>query len=260
MLIPRFIPVLLLSDTGLVKTSRFKKPVYLGDAINVLKIFNAKEVDEVVILDIHATAQKRGPRFDLLTDIASECFMPAAYGGGIHTLTDIEKIFKIGFEKVIINSAACSNIQLIKQASDRFGSQSIVGAVDVKKTFFGKYQVVYKNASLSYRKGYIDHIKDLEMAGVGEVFLQSVDRDGTMGGYDIDLVKSVSESIDVPLVACGGAGNFDDMVSVIKKGKAHAAAAGSYFVFHGKTRGILISAPGFEKTVTAFGLHDLVLQ
>ncbi|WP_443936878.1 AglZ/HisF2 family acetamidino modification protein [Pedobacter sp. MW01-1-1] len=238
----RFIPCLLLRDGGLVKTERFKKYKYVGDPINAVKIFNDKEVDELIFLDIDASKQNRGPDLQLLNDLASECFMPFAYGGGISSLNQIEELLKIGIEKIIINQGGLVSETLIPEIVKSFGSSTVVGAIDVKKNMWGKHQVY-------------DHVKDKTIAiepitlakkycdlGVGEIFLNSVDLDGTFQGYDLKLVEAVSSNIPVPLIASGGASNTENLNAVIGHG-ASAAAAGSLFVFQGPHKAVLISYP-----------------
>lgn len=239
----RVIPCLLLRGRGLVKTTRFDKPTYLGDPINAVKIFNDKQADELIFLDITATAEHRGPPFELLEQIASECFMPLAFGGGITDLAQIRRLFSLGIEKICINTMAARDPSLISRAADLFGNQSIVAAIDAKKKLMGRYdariaggkeRTSFEPAELAVR---------LEAAGAGEIFLNSIDRDGTMDGYDLDLVRSVTSAVSVPVIACGGARGVDDLSTVIRDGGASAAAAGSMFVFTGRHRAVLISYP-----------------
>lgn len=243
MLIPRIIPVLLLKNNGLVKTVRFRDPTYVGDPINAIRIFNEKEADELVFLDITATLEGRDPDFGTISEVASECFMPFAYGGGIRDLQTIEKIFNVGAEKVVINSQAAVSLDLIREAARRFGSQSIVGSMDVKKSFIGGYEVYVRSGTVSVRQNPHDYIRGLEDAGVGEVFLNSVDRDGTLKGYDHALIRQLAKTVGVPVVAIGGASSVSDMVQAIRVSGASAAGAGSIFVFHGKHRAVLITYP-----------------
>src|SRR3990172_593634 len=187
------IPVLLLKNNGLVKTVKFKNPVYIGDQINTVKIFNEKEVDELLILDISATPEKREPSYKKVAEIGSECFMPFGYGGGINDIDQIKKILNAGAEKVIINSSAFNIPSLISEAARLFGSQSIVGSIDVKRDFFGKYMVYIQCGSRKINKDPAGYAKELENQGAGEIFLNSIDRDGTMQGYDLPLIESVSK-------------------------------------------------------------------
>lgn len=243
MIRPRVIPALLLKGQGLVKTIKFKDPKYLGDPINVVKIFNEKGVDEIVLLDITATPENRGPKFDMLKDIASEAFIPLAYGGGIRSMEDIRKLLSIGIEKLIMNTSAVETPSLLREVADHAGSQAVVASIDVKKNFLGKYEVF---THCGQKKTGLDPVKqavEMEKMGVGEIIINSIDRDGTMQGYDIDLVRKVADAVSVPVVACGGAGNLTHVAEVIKQGHASAAAAGSLFVFQGPLRGVLINYP-----------------
>jgi cyclase len=239
----RVIPCLLLKGNGFYKTIKFKNPVYLGDPINIIKIFNDKMVDEICILDISATNENKGPNFSLLKSLASECFMPLGYGGGINNIEQIKELFYIGFEKIILNTAAIENPNIIKDASNLFGSQSIVVSIDVKKKFLGKYEVMIKSGK---KKTAVDPViiaKKMEKYGAGEIIINSIDRDGTMQGYDISLIKMVSESVKIPVIACGGAGKVADFKDAIEIGRASAVAAGSMFVFQGPHRAVLINYP-----------------
>jgi imidazole glycerol-phosphate synthase subunit HisF len=242
----RVIPVLLLKNNGLVKTTRFKNPVYLGDPINAVKIFNDKEVDELILLDITATIENREPKYEKIKEIVSEAFMPVGYGGGITKLEQIEKLFKLGIEKVIINSAAYSNPDLIREASGIFGSQSIVVAADVKKDFIGKYKLFSHSGSKMQKADLISFLKHVQEIGSGEILINSIDRDGAMNGYDLDLIKKISESMNVPVIASGGAGSIEDFREAIRAG-ASAVSAGSLFVFQGVHRAVLISYPRYEE-------------
>jgi cyclase len=239
----RVIPLLLLKGQGLVKTIRFNSPKYLGDPINIVRIFNDKEVDEIVLLDITATPENRGPHFEMLKNIASEAFIPLAYGGGIRTMDDVHTLLGIGIEKLIMNTSSVENPSLIREVADHAGSQAVVVSIDVKKNFIGKYEVF---THCGHKKTGLDPVKhavEMERMGVGEILINSIDRDGMMQGYDIDLVKKVADAVNVPVVACGGAGNLNHIAEVIKQGNASAAAAGSLFVFQGPLRGVLISYP-----------------
>jgi len=243
MIRPRVIPALLLQGQGLVKTVKFKDPVYLGDPINIVRIFNDKEVDELILLDITATNENRPPAFDRLGDITSECFMPLGYGGGIRSLDDIKKLLSLGIEKVILNTSAVENPTLVRAAAEYAGSQAVVISIDVKKNFYGKYDVFIKSGKKSTGLDPVKHALEMKKLGAGELFVNSIDRDGTMRGYDLDLVRCVSEAVSIPVVACGGAGKLQDLADAIKIGGASAAAAGSLFVFQGPLRGVLVSYP-----------------
>jgi cyclase len=239
----RVIPVLLLCGKGLVKTVKFKDPRYIGDPINSVRIFNEKEVDELVFLDITATPEGRGPDFALLADIAGEAFMPMAYGGGITTLEQVQRVFALGFEKVIINTAAYASPGLIRDAVAIYGSQSIVGCVDVRRTLLGRYELSSHAGKTKQSVGLKEHVQAVEQLGVGEIIVNAVDRDGTQSGYDLKLIREVSSAVSVPVVACGGASGIDDFVAAVHEGGASAVAAGSLFVFVGPHRAVLINYP-----------------
>jgi imidazole glycerol-phosphate synthase subunit HisF len=239
----RVIPVLLLRGKGLVKTVRFKVPTYIGDPINSVRIFNEKEVDELAFLDISATPERRGPDFEMLRDIAGEAFMPMAYGGGLTTMDQIRTTFSLGFEKVILNSIAYDGPDIVREAVSVYGAQSVVACMDVKRSLLGRYELYTHSGRTKRPVAFDRHLSALMEMGVGEVLVNSIDRDGTQTGYDIDLLKRVSSQVSVPIIACGGAGGVDDFVAAVNEGGASAVAAGSLFVFHGPRRGVLINYP-----------------
>jgi len=239
----RVIPVLLLRGKGLVKTVKFKDPKYIGDPINSVRIFNEKEVDELVFLDISATPEGRGPDFELLADIAGEAFMPMAYGGGITKLEQVQRIFALGFEKVVINTGGYAAPQLIRESAAIYGSQSIVGCVDVRRTLLGRYELSSHGGRTKQSIGLKEHAQELERLGAGEIIVNAVDRDGTQSGYDLKLIREVSSAVSVPVVACGGASSIEDFVAAVHQGGASAVAAGSFFVFVGPHRAVLINYP-----------------
>lgn len=243
MLKTRVIPCLLLDKNGLVKTTKFTAPRYVGDPLNAIKILNEKEVDELILLDITATAENRKPRMKLISEVATECFMPLCYGGGIRSLKDIKDIFAMGVEKAAINSYAVENPDFIKHASENFGSQSIVVSIDAKKGRHGEYEVFTRSGQRpsGQRPEYLA-IK-MEQMGAGEIFLNSIDNDGTMQGYDMELIKKVSAAVSIPVIASGGAGKLSDFRDAVKIGGASAVAAGSLFVFYGKQKAVLITYP-----------------
>ncbi len=241
MLQTRVIPILSLSGSGLVKTTQFKNPQYVGDCRNAVKIFNEKEVDELCLLDITATLNNSGPNFDLISEIASEAFVPMSYGGGIRNIQDIIKIFEIGFDKVVLNSVLYKSPELLKSAAKQFGEQSIIVSIDVRKNFLGKYIVYSHGGSQKQKPNLQKHLEDIQRIGAGEILINSIDRDGMRCGLDTKLIKSVSSKISAPVIACGGAGNFQHLKEAITVGYASAVAAGSMFVFHGKHRAVLIS-------------------
>jgi len=248
----RIIPCLLLRNNGLIKTIRFKDSVYIGDPINAVRIFNEKEVDELIFLDIDATREKREPSLSIIRKIAEECFMPFSYGGGVETLQQIEEIIKSGAEKIVINTNAFLKKGFIKEAATRFGSSTIVVSMDIKKKLIGGYSVHLNGGRNNTGKNPVDYSKEMEDQGAGEIFINSIDRDGTMEGYDIELIKSVSGVVSIPVIACGGAGRNDDLRKAIKEGGASAAAAGSLFVFHGKRRAVLITYPSYNEITDIF--------
>ena len=252
MLKTRVIPVLLLRNKGLVKTIKFDKSQYVGDPINAVKIFNDKDVDELIFLDIDASKEHRRPDFEYIKCIASECFMPLGYGGGIQSLADVKSLLSIGIEKFIFNTAALTKKDLIKEAAREVGSQSIVVSIDIKKNIFGK-RFLFSHASASTLS--IDPIsfaKQMQDLGAGELILNAVDRDGMMAGYDLDLIEQISGSVEIPVVACGGAGNLEHFKQAVNKGNASAVAAGSLFVFHGPHRAVLINYPSQDKLKSIF--------
>lgn len=238
----RVIPILLLKDEGLIKTKGFKNPVYLGDPINILRIFNEKEADEIVLFDTTSSLEQRQPNYELIAEIVSESFMPLGYGGGINNLTQIKKLFEIGIEKVVINSAS-TNYKLIEEAANNFGNQSIVACIDVKKNLWGKYQVFTHSGSRKTNVDILEHISNLENAGIGEIIIQSIDNEGSMRGIDFQLAKTLKKQVKVPLVITGGIGSFEDILSIKEEINPSAVAAGSLFVFKGTDKGILINYP-----------------
>ncbi len=239
----RVIPCLLIRGNGLVKTRKFKDAVYVGDPVNAARIFSEKEADEIVILDIDASREGREPNYELVAEIAGECFMPMAYGGGVRSLGQVRKLIRSGVEKVVINSAATESTRLITEASEVFGSQAVVAAVDVKRNLLGGLRVMARSASVETKLKLDIYVKQLVTAGAGEIFLNNIDRDGMMAGYDLDLIRSVTQQVNVPVVACGGAGSLNHIIEAVRDAGASAAAAGSMFVFHGKHRAVLISYP-----------------
>ncbi len=246
MIRPRVIPALLLKGQGLVKTVRFKEPKYLGDPINIVRIFNDKEVDELIFLDITATNENRRPPFEMLAKITSECFMPLGYGGGIRSLEDVKTLLGLGVEKVILNTAAVEIPALVTEAAEYAGSQAVVISMDVKRGLLGRYEVFTRSGTKATGLDPVRHAQEMERRGAGELFVNSIDRDGTMQGYDLDLVRRVAEAVGIPVIACGGAGNLQHLAEAIRAG-ASAAAAGSMFVFQGPLRGVLISYPSQEE-------------
>ncbi|OEU69678.1 MAG: imidazole glycerol phosphate synthase subunit HisF [Desulfovibrio sp. S3730MH75] len=243
MLRTRIIPALQLRNESLVKPIRFGNFTYVGDPCNTVRIFNELEVDELLFLDTTATREKRSPNLKVLTDIANECFMPLGYGGGIRTSEDAKAVFDIGFEKVAVNSFAMENPAFISQLAETYGSQAVIASVDVKKNFWGHYQV--RTCSGKQRTQYDPVIwaKKLETMGAGEILLTSIDREGTWAGFDLDLVKRVTEAVNIPVIAHGGAGTIEHIRDVVKNAGASAVALGSMVVFQKKGMGVLVNFP-----------------
>lgn len=239
----RVIPILLLAGKGLVKTVNFKDPRYIGDPINTVRIFNEKEVDELAFVDITATPENRGPDFELLADIASEAFMPMAYGGGIKTMADIKTIFSLGFEKIIVNSLLYDNPEVVQEAVNTFGAQSIVACIDIRRGFFGGFSLMTHSAKKNRKTDLKKHLQNMEKIGVGEILVNAIHKDGTASGYDLDLIKYISHQVSVPVIACGGARGVDDFRAAVTEANASAVAAGSCFVYMGPHKAVLINYP-----------------
>lgn len=240
----RIIPILTIDQRKLVKTVKFKKPNYIGDPVNAIKIFNDKMVDEIVVLDITASAQGREPNYDLIYEMASECFSPLGYGGGITKFEQAQRLFSLGVEKVILNTCLKTNPGLIQQIADTYGSQSVVVSLDVKKKLFGGKKPHFKSATESVSTSVTAFAQEMEAAGAGEIVLNNVDADGTFDGYDKVLINEVAKQVAIPVVAAGGASSFEEMFSIIEETDVSAAAGGSVFVYKGNnTNSILISYP-----------------
>jgi cyclase len=246
MLYNRVIPCLLLKGDGLVKTVGFAQPKYLGDPLNVVRLFNDLEVDELIFLDINATPEGREPDFDRLHDIASQCFMPISYGGGVRSIDHARRLFQLGVEKVALTTAAAENPALITQMADCFGRQSVIVGIDVKRNFLGKPRVWARCGKKRTAYSPIEFAREAERLGAGEILLSSIDRDGAQQGYDLELIGQVAQGVNIPVIACGGAGSTNDLAAAIGAG-ASAVAAGSLFVFRGPHRAVLISYPSQEE-------------
>lgn len=246
----RVIPVLLIDDGALVKSVKFRNHKYIGDPINAVKIFNEKRVDEICILDISASKNGRSPDMELLKDLASEAFMPLSYGGGISSLEEIKDILYNGAEKVVLQRAVFDKPDLITQASRQFGSQSIVVCIDYDFDLFGRIKVVYQNGRKKVRVSINDLIKKLVAFGAGEIILQSVNKDGTLDGYDLKVISEVSKECEVPVIALGGAGSLENMKQAVDSG-ASAVAAGSYFIYQMPHKAVLISYPDSDQLIEA---------
>lgn len=244
MLYPRIIPCLLVENKGLVKTTRFKNPKYVGDPINAVKIFNEKEVDELVVLDIDATSKNREPDYKMIENLATECRMPLCYGGGIKTVEHAQRIFGLGVEKIAMSSLALENPEIVSRIAEHVGNQSVVVVLDIKKRLIGtKYEIYTHNGQKKTGKCPIEFSQQLERLGVGEIVINSIDNDGVMKGYDLALINKIRESISVPMTVLGGAGSLKNIELLISKYGIIGAAAGSLFVFKGKYRAVLINYP-----------------
>src|SRR5574338_178757 len=240
---PRIIPVLLYKNSGLVKSVKFKNYTYIGDPINAVRIFNDCFADEIIILDIEASKKNTVIDRELVKEVGEEANMPFSVGGGIRTLQQIYERLQNGAEKVVLNSSALENADFLKQASDNFGSSTVTVCVDIKKNFFGKYCIYSHKDGKMQDMNYLDYIKRIQDAGAGEIIIQSVDNDGMMKGYDINLYGSLSKEINIPIVALGGAGDIRDMEELWSKSSVNGLSAGSIFVYFGKMKGVLINYP-----------------
>lgn len=243
MLRPRIIPSLLIKDKGLVKTVNFKSSKYVGDPINAVRIFNEKEVDELAVFDIDATVHNCEPDYALIEKLANQSRMPLCYGGGVKTIEQAQRIFGLGIEKIAISSAAIQNIDLVTNIAARVGSQSVIVVLDVKKKLFGGYELFTHNGHKSTGINPVKFSKELEEAGVGEIIINSIDRDGSMQGYDFNLIDKITEVVNIPLTVLGGAGSLDDIQKVIERYGVIGVAAGSLFVFQGPYKAVLINYP-----------------
>ena len=249
MALKRIIPCLLYDGSGLVKTIKFKNPSYIGDPINAIKIYNEKEVDELIVIDINATKEKRKPNFDKIADMASEAFMPFAYGGGVKTFDDFASLYKIGIEKVIVNSLIQENPEIIKKVIEHYGSQAVIACIDFKKSMFSGI-IPYSYIGNKIKMSLVDYANYLTTdIGVGELMLQSLDKDGTWEGFDDEIISTILNSIEIPVIACGGCGSIEDLKTVLYKTNANAAAIGSMAVYSKKGMGVLINFPDREKVI-----------
>ena len=251
MLSTRVIPCLQLIDESLVKTVQFNKPNYIGDPVNTVRIFNELEVDELCFLDIRATVQKRNINFKILQEIANECFMPLSYGGGIKDFETAKKILSIGFEKLVINSAAIENPEFITQLANHFGNQSVIVSIDIKKNLWDNYQIYSQDGTRKSKKKVVEWAKEVEDRGAGELLITSMNNDGTWKGYDVGLVKSVTDAVNIPVIANGGAGKVEHIGEIVHEGGASAVALGSMVVYQQKDMGVLVNFPDIIKLETA---------
>lgn len=244
MLRPRIIPCLLVHNKGLVKTVNFKTPKYVGDPINAVKIFNEKEVDELMVLDIDATAQNCEPDFTTIRNLAAECRMPLCYGGGVKTVAHAKEIINLGSEKVALSASALQNPHLVSEIADAVGKQSVIVILDVKKKgLFGNYEIYTHNGTKATGKHPKDFAIEMEKLGAGEIVINSIDNDGLMKGYDLKLTQSIRDAISLPITILGGAGTLGDIKELVAKFGIVGAAAGSLFVFKGVYKAVLINYP-----------------
>jgi cyclase len=249
----RIIPCLLLRNDSLVKTVQFKKFGYIGDPANTCRIFNELEVDELAFLDITASREKHEPDYKVLQEIADECFMPLSYGGGIRSVQTAERIFNIGFEKVVLNTYPFENPGIIGELAHAFGRQSLIVAIDVKRSLFGTYQVYARSGTENRKHHPVAWAKEVESRGAGEILLTSIDREGTWKGFDIELTTQVAGAVSIPVIAHGGAGTVAHIGEVVKKGLASAVALGSLVVYQGKDLGVLVNFPDGKELAEALG-------
>ena len=247
MLNPRITPCLLVHNKGLVKTVKFKDSKYVGDPINAVKIFNEKEVDELIVLDIDATVENREPDYKMIENLANECRMPLCYGGGIKTASQAQRILSLGVEKIAISSIVFDNPRLIKEISTKVGSQSVVIVFDVKKKLFGGFEIYTHNAKNKIKQDLFELVEKVQNLGAGEIVINSIDNDGVMKGYDLDLIERVKNMSNIPMTVLGGAGTLEDIGKAIEKFGIIGCAAGSLFVFKGKYKAVLINYPSQEK-------------
>jgi cyclase len=248
MLYPRIIPCLLVHEKGLVKTVKFKDPKYVGDPINAVRIFNEKEVDELMVIDIDATTNGQEPDYTMIRNLASECRMPLCYGGGIKTVEQAQYIFSLGVEKIAISSSALENPSIITEIAERVGNQSVIVVLDVKKKFIsGKYEVYTHNGKKNTGIDAVEFAQKCEKLGAGEIIINSIEHDGTMKGYDITIIDKIRSAITIPITVLGGAGTLDDLGGIVAKHGIIGVAAGSLFVFKGKYRAVLINYPNSKE-------------
>lgn len=251
MLKHRVIPALLLKNNGLVKTTKFGNPKYVGDPINAIRIFNDKEVDELIVLDIDASKEHREPNYDLIEQFASECFMPLAYGGGVRTLEQARTIFSLGVEKISVQSACIENPHFITELAEHFGSQSIIVSIDLKKNWLKQVKIFNSTTGNNLKGSWVEKLYEFVSAGAGEVLLNSVDKDGTLSGPDLELIRIASSHVNVPLIAMGGVSSLENIKECVDAG-ASAVAAGAFFVFHGPHRAVLITYPKYHELEQLF--------
>ena len=243
MLRTRVMPCLLLERGRLVKTVRFKDPAYIGDPANAIKIYNEKEVDELIVVDISASVQGREPEYEVLSELTDECFMPLCYGGGIRTFEQAKRLFSLGIEKIAINTYAAERPEFLSEIAQVYGSQAVVLSMDVKRSWLGKYSVRTRSGGQSVSNDPVEYAKKMEGYGAGEILLNSIDRDGTWQGYDLELIEAITSAVGIPVIAIGGAGNLSHFAPAVEQAGASALALGSMAVYQGQDRGVLINFP-----------------
>jgi cyclase len=251
MLKNRVIPCLLLKNTGLVKTLKFKDPKYVGDPINAIRIFNDKEVDELMVLDISASKERKEPNYSLIEQFASECFMPLCYGGGINTLEQAKTIFSLGVEKVCLQTAVINDFSIVSKLAEMYGNQSILVSIDVKKNILGQYKIYSSSTGKVIETDWKKYLIKAINSGAGEIVINAVDKDGTMAGMDLKLIEEACNIASVPIIAVGGAGSLLDIKKAVNAG-ASAVSAGAFFVFHGPHRAVLITYPNYSELEELF--------
>lgn len=252
MLKHRVIPALLLRDGGLVKTRQFKDAKYVGDPINAIRIFNDKEVDELMVIDIVASKRGQEPDYAMIELFAGECFMPLCYGGGVRTVEQAARIFSLGVEKICLQSAALEDLGLVTRIAERFGSQSVVVSIDVKRNWLKRAELYDSRAASTLKRGWLDFAHAAVAAGAGEILINAVDRDGEMQGMDLGLIGEAAKALPVPLIALGGAGTLQHIKAAVDAG-ASAVAAGAFFVFYGPHRAVLITYPSYQELEILLG-------
>jgi imidazole glycerol-phosphate synthase subunit HisF len=256
MLRVRVIPCLQLRQDSLVKTVRFRKPAYIGDPVNTVRIFNELEVDELVFLDIRASVEGRGPNFPVLQQIADECFMPLAYGGGIRRFADAQSILRLGFEKVIVNTCAAENPSFITELADHFGSQAVIVSIDVRRNLWGQNRVHTRSGTRNTHRDPVAWAQEVEARGAGEILLTSMPREGTWEGFDLALIRAVTDAVRIPVIAHGGAGSVEHIVQAVDTGGASAVALGSMVVFQKRGCGVLVNFPDPAQLAQKLGEHS----
>lgn len=253
----RIIPVLLLRDWGLEKSIAFDNPVYIGSPINAARVFNGRNVDELILLDIIATEKQRGPMIDIVSQITEEAFMPVTVGGGIRSVEMIRELLHAGADRAVVNTCAVEDPQVVTAGANCFGSQCIVVSIDVKQHGEGLYEVYTHGGQHPTGLDPVDHALNMEERGAGEILLNSIDQDGTMNGYDIELIQRVSNALTIPVIACGGAGSVEHLAEAVTQGNASAVAAGAFFLFFGPRKTVLITYPTDEELAEYFD-HDMI--